>query len=124
MNHKLTITLVEDDGEEIDHQLPAKWVVCSRCNGAGRHVNPSIDGNGLTREDFDADPDFEEAYFSGAYDVTCYACEGRTTVEQVDFDRLTFADRRVLVRHRRSQREIARDSYAERYVRMMEGGWA
>jgi hypothetical protein len=40
-------------------------------------VNPSIDGNGLTSADFDEDPDFREAYFSGAYDVPCPWCHGQ-----------------------------------------------
>jgi hypothetical protein len=39
-------------------------------------VNPQIDAGGLTYEDFHEDPDFEERYFSGAYDITCPSCSG------------------------------------------------
>ena len=39
-------------------------------------VNPSIDAGGLSYDDFCDDPDFEEAYFSGRFDVTCSACNG------------------------------------------------
>lgn len=53
-----------------------EWQICGTCEGDGTHVNPSIDCGGLTREDFDADPDFEESYRSGAYDVTCSECGG------------------------------------------------
>lgn len=38
----------------------------------------------MTREDFDNDPDFEEDYFSGTYNVDCYRCNGRTTEPVVD----------------------------------------
>lgn len=75
-------------GEE-EVVLPSKFVVCPRCRGKGTHVNPSIDGNGLTREDFDEDPDFEEAYFRGDYDVACYECRGRRVVLTLDREKAT-----------------------------------
>lgn len=73
-----------DNGNEELIELPAVWTVCPRCKGSGSHVNPNIDGNGLTAEDFAEDPDFKEDYFSGIYDVTCYECNGRTTIPIVD----------------------------------------
>ena len=54
--------------------------VCPTCEGYGTHVNPSIDAHGIGREEFDEDPDFEEAYFAGAYDVTCGKCNGQRVV--------------------------------------------
>ena len=42
----------------------------------GTMVNPSIDAGGLSYDDFYGDPDFEEDYFSGRYDVQCSACHG------------------------------------------------
>lgn len=73
-----------DDSEEIE--IPTKFEVCYTCRGKGSHVNPSVDGHGLTREDFDEDPDFKEAYFAGRYDVACYTCKGLRVVEVEDFD--------------------------------------
>jgi hypothetical protein len=74
-----------DDAEvEYEVELPAKFEVCGRCRGEGTHVNPNIDGNGLSREDFEEDPDFEEAYFSGVYDVECEECKGLRVVPVVD----------------------------------------
>ena len=49
--------------------------VCPTCEGRGSHVNPSIDCDGLTAENFD-DSDFMEDYFNGVYDVACYECKG------------------------------------------------
>ena len=77
----------DDDGVPNLIAFPAHYDVCGRCRGSGVHVNPSIDGNGLSREDFDADPDFSDAYFSGCYDVTCYECKGLRVVPVLDEDR-------------------------------------
>lgn len=77
---------IEIDGEEI--HIPAKYEVCGTCNGKGSHVNPSIDSNGLSREDFDENPGFEEDYFSGMYDVSCNECHGARVSPIVDYDRI------------------------------------
>ena len=34
----------------------------------------------MSSEDFDEDPDFQEDYFSGLYDVTCKTCHGRNVI--------------------------------------------
>lgn len=76
-----------EDGQEIP--LPMSWVVCEVCNGAGKHVNPSIDAGGISAETFHDDPDFAESYMRGDYDQTCNRCRGRTTVPGVDWKQLT-----------------------------------
>lgn len=80
------VSICNDEGEVHEVELPATYEVCERCRGEGTHVNPSIDGNGLSREDFDEDPDFEEDYFNGVYDVTCEECGGKRVVPQIDED--------------------------------------
>lgn len=70
-----------DDEEK---EIPFRWGVCPTCDGKGSHVNPSIDANGLTAEDFYDDPDFAEDYSSGLYDVPCYECGGRRVVPEID----------------------------------------
>lgn len=69
-----------DDTEEGKVRYPAKRIVCSCCDGKGSVVNPSIDSNGLSQEDFDEDPDFREQYFSGTYDISCPHCGGNNVV--------------------------------------------
>ena len=64
-------------------EIPFAWVVCGQCRGNGMHVNPAVDCGGLTSEDFAADPDFAESYFSGVYDVTCGECQGRRVVPEL-----------------------------------------
>lgn len=83
---KMKINITNGIGVERELTLPAKFEVCDRCQGEGKHVNPNVDGHGLSREDFDQDPDFEEAYFSGVYDVTCYTCKGEKVMPTIDYD--------------------------------------
>lgn len=64
------------------------WVICGLCNGDQKVVNPSIDAGGLSREDFDDDPDFAEAYMSGAYDIQCPRCNGRGSIRESDQRRI------------------------------------
>jgi hypothetical protein len=58
------------------------------CSGDGTTVNPNIDANGLSAEDFDDDPDFAEAYFRGEYDQACAACGGKGKMRQSHLDTL------------------------------------
>ena len=62
--------------DEVAFVFPCEMQVCSVCDGKGTHVNPSVDCNGLSREDFENDPDFAESYFRGDYDQTCNNCGG------------------------------------------------
>jgi hypothetical protein len=78
--------IVIDDDDGIERELPTRWETCDVCDGKGTHVNPNIDRNGLTAEDFAEDPDFREDYFSGRYDVSCNRCGGRKVVAVVDED--------------------------------------
>ena len=63
-----------------------QFAVCPTCDGNGTHVNPSIDSEGISAEQFYEDPDFEEAYFSGAYDVACAECGGQRVVTKCATD--------------------------------------
>jgi len=64
----------------LGQEFPAQFKVCHVCEGTGRHVNPSIDSNGISPEEFAADPDFAAAYFGGVYDVVCNHCGGKRVV--------------------------------------------
>jgi hypothetical protein len=75
-----------DEDSETEHTIVLKWVVCVTCDGSGKHVNPSIDANGLTQRDFDEDPEFLDEYMRGSYDVDCYECKGRTTILAIDLE--------------------------------------
>ena len=77
------------DGEGVDVWnedlvFPFEYVVYPTCEGRGSHVDPGVDRDGISRDDFDQDPGFEEDYFSGAYDVTCFQCNGQRVVPEID----------------------------------------
>jgi hypothetical protein len=114
-NEKRMLFIIED-GEGNELEIPAKFEVCSTCDGKGKHVNPAIDSNGLTEEDFDMDPDFRENYFSGMYDMPCNECKGRrvspivneegmseelkeyvnnTIQEHYDYERMCYMERKM-----------------------------
>lgn len=64
--------------EERELELPAKWEICSRCDGNGTHVNPNVDGHGITSEEWANEwaEEEKEAYLEGRYDVRCNDCSG------------------------------------------------
>lgn len=77
----VTVWGEDDDGDfEEDIEASIEFELCDLCNGKGTHVNPSIDAHGLSADDFAGDPDFEEVYFSGGYDVRCALCHGDRVV--------------------------------------------
>ena len=87
-DEKRMVLILEEagkDGEDIE--IPARYEVCSTCDGKGSHVNPSIDAHGISPEEFAEDPDFAESYHRGDYDQPCNECGGRRVVPVMDEDR-------------------------------------
>jgi predicted methyltransferase len=112
--------LYTDEGDTEMVSFPAHYEVCDRCQGEGVHVNPSIDGHGISREEFDADPDFEEAYFSGRYDVRCECCKGERVVLVADDVETFSAEQKANWAKLEDQwRQEAADRALERMERMM-----
>ena len=95
------------DFDEVEVTLPGKYEVCPKCEGRGSIVNPSVDGNGISPEQFAEDPDFEEAYFAGVYDIKCPECHGQRVVAVPDVRSCTYAQKRLLVSERLWQRADA-----------------
>lgn len=102
-----------------DTWLPARWQQCPTCEGRGRYVNPAIDSHGLSADDF-ADPDFEDAYLSGAYDVTCNQCNGRRNILVPDESR----NDKATIDEFWKDVDQTRDAYADDWhTRRAEQGW-
>lgn len=76
----ILIALTDDEGDEIEHELPARYEVCPTCEGKGKHVNPGVDASGY----FPGESDYDEDYTRGVYDVTCSTCHGKRVVLEVD----------------------------------------
>lgn len=88
MTAVITLPVPSEDAEE-DVTVPIRYIICTTCNGRGRHVNPSVDSNGISAEEFAEDPDFAEQYRRGDYDVTCYGCGGKRVQPMLDIDKIT-----------------------------------
>lgn len=90
----IKFTTMDDDGNEVEHELPSKKAVCSRCDGEGTHLTPSIGEHCYSQEEFEesfSTDEEQEEYFKrgGIYDVTCEQCHGKRVEDVVDEDACT-----------------------------------
>jgi hypothetical protein len=109
------INLWEDEaGDSVPVRLPAEYKVCSVCRGKGTHVNPNIDRHGLSREDFDEDPDFREDYMNGRYDMVCNGCKGERVQAWPDWKRVDPALRARVEAHFEEEANYRAECEAER----------
>lgn len=97
----------------IEAELPAKWSVCSECEGSGTELRGGLKGMAFTAQDLHEDPEFFEDYCNGAFDTKCSKCEGRTTVPIMNPSAMSFAEKRIAVRILQEQR-YERQAKAER----------
>ena len=109
--------------EEVTLRLPAKMEVCDLCSGSGKVVNPSIDAGGLTQDDFDRDPDFEEEYFSGAYDIGCPQCNGNNVMPVVNEAALDDEQKKKYYEFLEKESSEAAEREADRRTMMAEMGY-
>lgn len=107
--------------EELRNALPTHNEVCPRCQGEGKHVNPSIDGHGITAGEWDRDwdEDSRENYFSGVYDVPCHECKGLRVVKVVDRDEAKRSCKAVLDHYDEWNKQLAEVAQTEYYERRM-----
>lgn len=113
---KLVVEVEAEDGGTEEREFPAKYEVCSTCDGKGSHVNPSIDSHGIGAEEWDRDWDDEsrEGYFSGAYDVRCAECDGARVVPVLDEERATPEQKQIVEARINDHYSAQRERDAER----------
>lgn len=85
MKPTIEIEVMDEDGNECTHTLPAQYAVCAHCEGHGTHLSPSIRDHAYTREEFEDafwNEEDRRAYFQrgGKYDVPCERCKGLRVV--------------------------------------------
>ncbi len=100
----------------IDVQLPARWVICSHCQGSAK--SSSYLGAFTASEWQEQDDDFKEDYMAGRYDRPCEPCAGLGRVQVIDAKACTGWRNRILLKayreQERSNREIDAIQAAER----------
>lgn len=78
---------LNDLGGDAKVQCESKFEVCPTCNGRGTHTNPSIDCGGITASEWaEWDPEEQDYYMSGGYDVTCSHCNGKRVIQTFEYD--------------------------------------
>lgn len=120
----ITVKYTNDNEEEVELKLPSKMEVCSRCEGHGSILNPSIGEHAYTMEEFreSFDEEEREQYFKrgGIYDVQCPVCCGRNVVEVIDEDHIPEAQKVQYEAYCEYQNMQARFDAEERHEREME----
>ncbi len=125
---RFKLTEVTDDAEgeweaEVEHEVPGKKEVRDRCRGNGTHVNPSIDGNGITGDEMhELGDEFCEDYMSGVYDVQCEECLGLRVVTVPDEENCTPAQKELLERYWKHVDDVSRWDREDATIRRMECG--
>lgn len=120
---KIKLTYTTRAGIEFTFEFRSKMEVCDRCEGRGTHVNPNIDGNGITSSEWaEWDEESRENYMSGVYDVRCEECNGANVVAVVDEDALTPKQRRRFEACQRQESERLQAEADDRRTRWYEDG--
>jgi hypothetical protein len=108
-------TVIDDEGYEVEHEVPARYEVCERCEGSGKHDHPAF-SNGITSSEWaEWDYDERESYLRGRYDVTCEECKGQRVVLHPDEDRCTPEQKQALEEYYRVCAEEAQERRWERW---------
>jgi hypothetical protein len=124
----MKVTYSDDNGDEVEVELPSKNEVCGRCEGHGTHLNPSIGSYAYSAEEFDESFPTEEdkqEYFrrGGIYDVTCETCKGKSVVQVVNEEACTTEEQKEHLKsykkHLEDQAEYERECRAERRMEAM-----
>lgn len=106
-----TITVVDDEGCDVEHKVPVVWVICGVCSGEGKS---SAHLGAFSGDEMDADPDFRDDYMSGVYDRQCDECKGSGKELEVDWDTVDPAVRTALEAHFQFLADCRAEDEAER----------
>lgn len=122
-----TITIENDEGDEITYEWPAMYAVCSDCEGYGMVLTESIRQHAYSAEEFAEafDDEEREEYFKrgGRYDVQCPTCRGERVEVVLDVDRIRArGDGDALDEYYQQEQDRRQDEMNDRWTRRMENG--
>lgn len=123
---KIELSYTNDDGEQELYEFPAKYEVCSDCEGHGSVLCEGMRGHAYSMEDFDREfsYDEQEEYFKvgGAYDVPCPTCKGSRVEKVIDLERLTKSQARIYNMIEEQAEEFAKELRDDAMTRRGECG--
>jgi hypothetical protein len=115
---EIEIVTIDERGDECVLKLPARWAICSACEGCGTDRGASVecDGGGFTASEWaEQDEDFREDYLAGRYDQPCAECRGHAgRVLVVDRDRVGATELAIYDRHEQDEADYRALCAAER----------
>lgn len=129
MSHgTIELTWTNDEDEEVTHSFPAINEVCSRCEGFGTHLTPSIGEHAYSSEEFFEtfhDDEDREQYFKrgGIYDVTCEECHGKNVIAVVDEEHLNEEQKKLFAEYEEREDRKARFDAEDKATYRMEMGY-
>lgn len=122
----MKVTYENDDGEEVELELPSKMEVCNDCEGHGTVLTEGMRGYAYSMEEFHESFDEEEReqYFTrgGMYDVTCPTCHGANVMPVVDEALIPEKDKAGYAEWQKSEEQKAHWDAEDRATRRMENG--
>ena len=113
--------------EEKTVRLLYKMEVCSRCEGHGTHLTPSIGNHAYSQEEFNEtfwEDEDREQYFTrgGIYDVQCEVCHGDKVQEVIQWDHDLMQNPSVLA-YKKWLDELAIEHEADERMYRAESGY-
>jgi len=108
MSMTIKLSLCDEEGE-FSVTFPAKYSVCTECEGHGTILNPSMADHAYSMEEFMESFEEEERaeYFKrgGRYDITCPECTGARVVSVVDEDALSASQKEEFASWQKQEEE-------------------
>jgi hypothetical protein len=120
-------TYENDEGEEVELNLPSKMEVCWDCKGHGTVLTAGMRDHAYSMEEFNESFDDEEdrqAYFQrgGKYDVSCPTCHGANVMPVVDEEHIPEKDKAAYSEYLKSEEQKAQWDAEDRATERMENG--
>ena len=123
MSISIEVVFEDDNGDEVVVDIPARYEVCSDCEGHGSVLNESMRFHAYTEEEFsDFSDEDREQYFKrgGIYDVVCSTCKGMRVEKVLDTDaKLTSEQKEALKLMREREADDREYEHLCRMERMM-----
>lgn len=119
--------LENEEGEETSCEVPGKYEVCSRCEGHGYILSPSIAQHAYSSEEFEEtfwDEEDRAQYFTrgGIYDVPCPECGTARVVCVPDFSRMTQQQKELCNKYLKYKEELQKELQEDARIYRMESG--
>jgi hypothetical protein len=113
--NRFIVYLEDGDGEEdqaLSFDFPLVWQICGQCRGEG--TSCAYLGSYTSSEMDEAGQEFREDYMNGVYDKPCPECKGSGKVQEIDWDKLTPDQQKMVIDDAEAEAQYQAEIDAER----------